>query len=209
MAMIECVNVSVSHGTHKVIKNFNAGFDEGTISVVTGGNGAGKSTLLSTLAGDIFDFDGEITIGGRSLRQITFKELANLRSVALQHHSYWMTYSVSDILRLGNELVAETRWEEIISVFAMEKFLHQSITTLSGGQLQRVEIARAFMRELPIVFLDEPFAAQDFHSISRIREFIQSEADKGCTIVMAAHMRDKDLDWCDQVLALPDRSVHF
>jgi iron complex transport system ATP-binding protein len=207
MAMIECTNVDVSYGEHNVIKNFNGVFKEGTISVLTGGNGAGKSTLLSTLAGDIPEFRGEITIDGRSLRQITSKELANLRSVATQHHSYWMTYSVFEILRLGHESLSKNRWERVISAFAMEKFIHQSITTLSGGQLQRVEIARAFLRELPIVLLDEPFAAQDSGSISRMKEFITGEAAGGWTIVMAAHARSEDLAWCDQILTLPDKQT--
>ena len=203
MAMIHCSNLSISYGDHSVIDNFSASFAAGTISVIIGGNGAGKSTLIATLAGDFPEYQGEITIDGKSLRQFSSNELAKIRSVAAQHHNYWMSYSVAEILRLGNEHVPQNRWDEVITFFAMEKFLDQSITTLSGGQLQRIEIARAFLRELPIVFLDEPFAAQDLHSISRLREFFKSEVDRGRTIVMAAHMRSDDLDWCNQVVALP------
>ena len=81
-------------------------------------------------------------------------------------------------------------------------FLHQRITELSGGQLQRIEIARAFMRELPLVLLDEPFASQDLTSQASLIEFFKAERELGRTIILVAHRDRGALQWCDQIIDL-------
>lgn len=87
----------------------------------------------------------------------------------------------------------------------MEAFLHQKVTALSGGQLQRIEIARAFMRDTPLVLLDEPFASQDVASIERMKEFMIAHKSAGKTIVIVAHAQSEELSWCDQVIDLGAR----
>jgi ATP-binding cassette subfamily C protein len=84
----------------------------------------------------------------------------------------------------------------------MEAFLDQKVTALSGGQLQRIEIARAFMRDTSLVLLDEPFASQDVASIERIEKFLIAEKSAGKTIVIVAHAHPEELLWCDMVIEL-------
>ena len=200
--MIEIKDLTLSYGTHAVIQNFSASISAGTISAIVGGNGAGKSTLVSAIAGAIKPTSGSITIDGKEIAELSAQELASLRSVAQQSHSYWMAYTVAQILRLGHENIAQSRLEEVAKEFGLIEILPQSITTLSGGQLQRVEIARAFTRDLPIVLLDEPFASQDLASQEKLTALFQLERRKGRTIILVAHREKSNLVWCDQIIDL-------
>ena len=202
MAMIKIKNISLAFDNRAVLSDFSAEIATGTITAITGRNGAGKSTLLAAIAGDQTVAGGEIILLDRAISSLTISELATIRSVATQSHSYWMAYTTAEILTLGNEQASGDRFNEIVRKLELEDFLDQSVTTLSGGQLQRIEIARAFMRELPIVLLDEPFASQDLASITRVKELLVSEKSKGVTIVLVDHARDENLNWCDQVIDL-------
>jgi ABC-type Mn2+/Zn2+ transport system ATPase subunit len=200
--MIEIKDLTLSYGTHAVIQNFSAQVSGGTITAIIGGNGAGKSTLISAIAGAIKPTSGSITIDGKNSAEISAQELASLRSVAQQSHSYWMAYTVAQILALGHENIAQSRFDEVAKEFSLADILQQSITTLSGGQLQRVEIARAFMRDVPIVLLDEPFASQDLASQEKLTALFQEERRQGRTILLVAHREKSNLAWCDQIIDL-------
>jgi iron complex transport system ATP-binding protein len=203
--MITCSRLSLGYGEHQVVNEFSAEFKAGSITAILGSNGCGKSTLLSALAGDLAPISGGVALNGLSLDAYTKKELARLRSVALQSHHYWMSYTTSEILHLGHEDVSQKRLGYLIDKLNLEGFLHQSVTTLSGGQLQRIEIARALLRENPILLLDEPFASQDLKSIEAITEVLIAERAAGRTIIIVAHARREDLSWCDQIIDLEAR----
>lgn len=200
--MINIKDVSLSYGTHTVLENFSAELSGGTITAIIGGNGAGKSTLVSAIAGAIKPNTGYITIDGKDVGALSAQELASLRSVAQQSHSYWMSYTVAQILGLGHENIVQSRFDKVAKEFGLAEVLQQSITTLSGGQLQRVEIARAFMRDVPIALLDEPFASQDLASQEKLIAIFQEERKKGKTILLVAHRDRSNLEWCDQIIDL-------
>ena len=200
--MINIKDVSLSYGTHTVLENFSAEVSGGTITAIIGGNGAGKSTLVSAIAGAIKPNTGYITIDGKDVGALSAQELASLRSVAQQSHSYWMSYTVVQILALGHENIVQSRFDKVAKEFGLAEVLQQSITTLSGGQLQRVEIARAFMRDVPIALLDEPFASQDLASQEKLIAIFQEERKKGRTILLVAHRDRSNLEWCDQIIDL-------
>jgi ABC-type cobalamin/Fe3+-siderophores transport system ATPase subunit len=205
LAVITCSKIALGYGDRAVLTDFSAEFKAGTISSILGTNGCGKSTLLSALSGDLQPQFGEIVLQGRSLSRYSAKELSSLRSVAVQSHHYWMSYTTSEILHLGHESVSQERFDYLIKALALESFLHQSVTTVSGGQLQRIEIARALLKESPIVLLDEPFASQDLSSIAAITKLLMAEREAGRTIILVAHARREDLSWCDQVIELETR----
>lgn len=202
--MIEIKDVTIKYGSHIALTNFSAHITHNTITAIVGRNGSGKSSLLSAISGDIELASGEITINTLPVAELTLEELAYLRSYAQQSHQYWMAYKVEEILRMGHEYVSEDRFNQIVDALDIRTILQQKITQLSGGQLQRIEIARAFMRDTTLVLLDEPFASQDIQSISRIIELIESEKKRGVTIVIVAHALREDLSWCDDVIALTD-----
>lgn len=198
--MIEIKNLSIAYGERVVLKDFSASITKGSITAIIGPNGSGKSSLLSAISADIPLASGEIQINGRSVCEMSFEEMAFLRSFAQQSHTYWMAYSVEEILWLGHDSVSSSRFNEIVDALDIRSFLTDKVTVLSGGQLQRVEIARALMRQSPLVLLDEPFASQDLQSITRIIELMQAEKDNGITFVVVAHAHRADLIWANAVI---------
>ena len=203
--MITCSQITLGYGDRAVLTDFSAEFKAGTITAILGANGCGKSTLLTALSGDLLPKSGEIVLHSKSIHQYSVKELSLLRSFAAQSHHYWMAYTASEILHLGHDSVSQERFRYLFDALGLESFLRQSVTTLSGGQLQRIEIARALMRETPIVLLDEPFASQDLASISKIQKLLITERAAGKTIILVAHARRDDLSWCDQIIELETR----
>ena len=198
--MIQIDKVTIAYGEKVVLNEFSAAIAEGSITAIIGPNGSGKSSLLSAISADIPLAEGEIRINGRNVNEMSFEEMAYLRSFAQQSHTYWMAYSVEEILRLGHDTVTEERFLEIVDALDIRPFIASKVTTLSGGQLQRVEIGRALMRQSPLVLLDEPFASQDLQSIARIIELMQAEKDRGVTFVVIAHAHRADLLWADAVI---------
>jgi iron complex transport system ATP-binding protein len=200
--MIEIKDLTLGYSSRVVLDNFSAHVSTASISAIVGSNGAGKSTLLSAIAGALTPLSGSIAIDGKDISSMRVKELAEIRAVAQQSHSYWMAYSVAQILRLGHESIAASRIEEVVNSFGISEILQQSVTSLSGGQLQRVEIARAFMRDLPLILLDEPFASQDLASQQVLVNRFQEERRSGKTIIFVAHRERSSLEWCDQIIDL-------
>ncbi len=205
MEVITCADLTLGYGQKKVLEGLHCEISTGTIAVIVGGNGVGKSTLLAAIAGDITPLNGEISIDGRSIRSISPLELSRIRAMAVQSHHYWMSFSAREILWLGHDNVGQERFDYLVKKLSLASFLDQSITTLSGGQLQRIEIARSLMREVPLVLLDEPFASQDLASTEAIAELLIAERSLGRTIVLVAHKSASELQWCDQVIDLGSR----
>jgi iron complex transport system ATP-binding protein len=200
--MIDIKDLTLGYSSRVVLKNFSAHITAASITAIVGSNGAGKSTLLSAIAGAHTPLSGSISIDGKDTVTIGAKEFAEIRAVAQQSHSYWMAYSVAQILHLGHESLATSHIEDVAKSFGISEILQQSITSLSGGQLQRVEIARAFMRDLPLVLLDEPFASQDLASQEALIKRFDEERRNGKTIVLVAHRERSSLAWCDQIIDL-------
>jgi len=200
VAMISLKNLTLQRGEKTVIQNFSAEIPAGKITVITGPNGCGKSSLLAAIAGDLKATQGTITIAGRDVAELSISDLSALRSVVSQNHYYWLAFTVREILALGQDASAQSQIDRVLELLGISEIADQSVLTLSGGQSQRVEIARALIRDTDIYLFDEPLAAQDIASQVRIIEIFKSLRDKGKTIVVVAHSQVENLSWCDQVI---------
>ena len=200
MALIKIEQVSISRGGKSVIEQFSATIEPGKITAIIGPNGSGKSTLLSAIAGDLPISAGEITFDGRNLKEISVAEQSALRSVVLQNRNYWLSYSTRELIEMGQGPEELLRVDAVMQALDMKRFENQSVTTLSGGEAQRIEIARALIRDTPIYLLDEPFSAQDVASKARIIALLKGLRDKGKTVLVIAHIDKNSLTWCDQII---------
>lgn len=200
MAVVEIKNLSITRGGREVVKNFSAKLKPGTITAIIGPNGSGKTTLLAALSGDIPISSGSIKIDGRELNSFTLTEQANLRSVVMQNRTYWLSYNVQEMVSMGQSKAAISKIDGILSSLKMKDFAKQSVTTLSGGEVQRVEIARALIRDADIYLFDEPLSAQDALSKKRVIDILKKLRDQGKTILVIAHIDRSALSWCDQII---------
>ena len=202
MALIEINEASISQGRRQVVDRFSAKLRPGTITAVIGPNGCGKSSLLSAIAGDLKLSSGSITFDGVDLDQINLKTQAAKRSVVAQSRNYWLAYSVGEVIAMGQGASEIARIDAVITALNMKEFAEQSVTTLSGGQAQRVDIARALIRESDIYLFDEPFSAQDSASKEAIINIFKELRLRGKTILLVAHSDKTELSWCDQIFDL-------
>ena len=131
-------------------------------------------------------------------------DLAQQRSVAQQQQRFSHAFTVNDILamavgKFGNaDSIAEA-----VGALDIYSLLSRKITSLSGGEQQRVTISMALSRPTPYLLLDEPLAAQDIESGKRISTHLKLLAQRGVGILIVAHMLEKQLAWCDTIKKLP------
>ncbi|CAM8628752.1 FepC ABC-type cobalamin/Fe3+-siderophores transport systems, ATPase components [Candidatus Planktophila versatilis] len=200
MALITIEKVSIIRGGKNVLTDFSASIEPGKITAIIGPNGSGKSSLLGALAGDLPIASGMITIAGRDLKEISVGEQSQLRSVVLQNRNYWLSYTARELIEMGQGPAELARVDAVMQRLDMTRFENQSVTTLSGGEAQRVEIARALILDTPIYLLDEPLSAQDVQSKARIIALLQELRDQGRTVLVIAHIDKSSLSWCDQII---------
>ncbi len=200
MALITIEKVSIIRGGKNVLTDFSASIEPGKITAIIGPNGSGKSSLLGALAGDLPIASGMITIAGRDLKEISVGEQSQLRSVVLQNRNYWLSYTARELIEMGQGPAELARVDDVMQRLDMTRYENQSVTTLSGGEAQRVEIARALIRDTPIYLLDEPLSAQDVQSKARIIALLQELRDQGRTVLLIAHIDKSSLSWCDQII---------
>ena len=198
--MIEIKNLAVARGKRTIVNNFSATIAPGSITAITGPNGCGKSTLAQAISGDFKYQSGQIIIGGRELQTITLEEQAGLRSVVEQNRNYWLSFTAREVISMGQSEADLARIDGVMQRLQITEYADQSVTTLSGGQAQRVELARALIRDTPIYIFDEPLSAQDSQSKARIIEEFQALQRAGKTIIVIAHIDRQALTWCDQII---------
>ena len=198
--MISITNLSVARGKRIIVNNFSATIAPASITAITGPNGCGKSTLAQAISGDLKIQSGQITLAGRELQTISLEEQAELRSVVEQNRNYWLSFTAREVISMGQSEADLARIDGVMQRLQITEYADQSVTTLSGGQAQRVELARALIRDTPIYIFDEPLSAQDSQSKARIIEEFQALQRAGKTIIVIAHIDRQALSWCDQII---------
>ena len=202
MALIEINDLKIKLGNRIVLNGFSATLKPGSITAIIGPNGSGKSSLIGAIAGDLPFCEGAIRINGVDLDNYSLKAAAEIRSVVLQSRNYWLSYSAREVIAMGQDLAAIARIDQVIQTLEMQEFIDQKVTTLSCGQAQRVEIARALIRDSDIYLLDEPLSAQDWQSKERLIAILQEMRSAGKAILIVAHSDVSALTWCDQIFDL-------
>jgi ABC-type cobalamin/Fe3+-siderophores transport system ATPase subunit len=202
MEMIRVNNLTLQRNNRTLFTNLSATFPKSTISAIVGPNGCGKSSLLLALAGDLKPDSGEIFIEDKNLQDLSDLDQSRLRSMALQERTFWLPMTVREVLALGQTDQARKDIERVACDLGLTELLSNLVTTLSVGQIQRVEIARTLLRDCPIYLFDEPFAAQDLASKGNLIEIFKRLRSSGKTIVLVVHSEVEQLSWCDQVIQL-------
>jgi len=202
MEMIRIKDLTLQRNNRELFSGLNASMAKGSISAIVGPNGCGKSSLLLALAGDLKPDSGEIFINEKNLQDLSDLAQSHLRSMALQERTFWLPMTVREVLALGQTDQAVEDIERVASDLGLSELLNDLVTTLSVGQIQRVEIARTLLRDCPIYFFDEPFAAQDLASKGSLIQIFKQLRGSGKTLILVVHSEVEQLSWCDQIIQL-------
>lgn len=192
--MITLKNITVFRDRQLVINQVTEQIPAGQITAIIGPNGSGKSTLLAAIAGDLSLHAGVITIDNVDVRRSTATELSDLRSMCVQNQLFTLGFTVRQIIEMAGPAT------HVLEQLDLSDLAERAVTTLSGGQSQRVAIAQAIARNAPVLLLDEPLAAQDVHSCDRIIALLKKLAASGTTVVVVSHADHGQLAWADKII---------
>jgi ABC-type branched-subunit amino acid transport system ATPase component len=192
--MITIDEITIVRDVREIIYDYSEQIPAGSITAIVGPNGSGKSTLLAAIAGDIAPSKGTITIDDVHPILTSPAQLAQMRAVAIQNQSYHLGFTVRKVIEMAGPA------DEVITALGLTSLADRLVTTLSGGEAQRVSIAAAIAQQTPVLLLDEPLSAQDVSSRKRIIELLQKLAESGVTIVVVAHSSEAELTWADKVI---------
>lgn len=174
-------NFSFSYPDKEIYKNFNTVFQGGKINVVLGASGVGKTTLLNALTG-LSGFDGEIENMPKNVSYI-FQSDRLVKTISVEKNlDFVLKNAIPDKTARKNAIYDMAKLLEISDV------LKRLPTEISGGQAQRVQMARAFLYPSEVMLLDEPFKGLDVSLKTRlIKKFLELWGSDGRTVVLVTH----------------------
>ena len=212
---LEFESVYFSYGDKKIVENINFEIEEGTSNAIVGYSGSGKTTLFNLITRLIDPNSGQVRINGVDLTDISLKELRSLISVVRQD-GMMFDETILENIRFGKPMASDLEIRKAAKMAYVDEFSNELKdglntvvgprgSTLSGGQRQRISIARAFLRNSPLLLLDEPTSALDSQSEKLIQKSL-SELSKKSTTITIAHRLSTIVD-SDKVLVLDNGKI--
>ncbi|MFZ4452231.1 ABC transporter ATP-binding protein [Salibacterium aidingense] len=212
--MLEVENVTGGYGGFPIVQQLQFHVDAGEILGIIGPNGSGKSTLLKLLYGGLKPYDGKVSIQAAPLPSLSQKEIAKQIAVLPQHMENTFSYTVQEVVELGryphqkgwfgrDSAGDREKMEEAMRETDVLKFASQTLESLSGGEKQRVFLARALAQEPRVLLLDEPTNHLDISfQVQLLDTLKQWSREKGMTVIAALHDLNIAAIYSDRLLLL-------
>ena len=214
--MLTLDNIAVSFAHRPILGGITAEIATGGITAVMGPNGCGKTTLLRCIGGLLQPDSGRVLIEGRPVASYTARELAQRLAFVRQHPQTDFEFSAFETVlmgrnpyqrRLQNE--SQEDWDIVERCMRQTGTWHLRLSKpaqMSGGELQRVMIARALAQQTPVLLMDEPVSNLD---IAHQLEIMRLLREAGKTTVIVIHDLNLALHFCDDVLLLHDGGLLY
>ena len=201
-------------GGSQILRGVDLRAERGELVGVIGPNGSGKSTLLKCIYRVLRPTGGAVWLDGRALSDYSYKESARQVAVVAQHNYYNFDFSVQDVVMMGrsphkralerdnaqdHQMVAQA-----LETVGMADFARRSFATLSGGEQQRVVLARALTQDTPCLILDEPTNHLDIKYQLQLMDIVKG-LDR--TVIAAIHDLNIAAMYCDRLYAVKEGRV--
>lgn len=194
--MIKVKNIKKFYGNKEsrfqVLRGISLDINDGDFVVILGASGSGKSTLLNVISGLECPDSGEVFYDRTDITALSDNELTAFRkeNVGFIFQQYYLlpNMDVDRNVKMGADLAGNKDYKEVIEAVGLGEKLHKYPSELSGGEQQRISVARALAKKPKVLFLDEPTGALDEQTGRQVLDYICQLKNKyGFTIVMVTH----------------------
>ena len=190
--MITAKNIKKKYNDQEVLRGIDLKIDKNEFVVILGASGSGKSTLLNILSGLEKSNSGEVVYDNESISDYSERQLTKFRKdkIGFVFQQYYLlnNLTVEQNVKVGANLADNKEYVDIIKELGLEDKLSKYPNELSGGEQQRVSIARALAKKPTVLFLDEPTGALDEETGRKILEYLLKLKDKShFTMIMVTH----------------------
>ena len=190
--MIIAKDIKKKYNDQEVLRGIDLKIDKNEFVVILGASGSGKSTLLNILSGLEKSDSGEVVYDNESISDYSEKQLTKFRKdkIGFVFQQYYLlnNLTVEQNVKVGANLANNKEYVDIIRELGLEDRLSKYPNELSGGEQQRVSIARALAKKPTVLFLDEPTGALDEATGRKILEYLLKLKDKShFTMIMVTH----------------------
>ena len=206
-AKLEIINITKLYGSGDGVKNINLSVEEGELVTLLGPSGCGKTTILRAIGGFIEPNEGDILIDGQSI--IALPPEKRPTAMVFQSYNLWPHMTVYDNMEFGLKLrkvpKAERRQRifDILDLIKMPGYEKKYPGQMSGGQQQRIAIARSLLLRPEVLLLDEPFSALDAKIRQQMREELRKiQTDLNITVVFVTHDQEEAMALSDRVIVM-------
>ena len=195
--LLDARGVEVEIAGTQILRGAELRVDHGQLVAIVGPNGAGKSTLVRAVSGLQGLAAGDVRWSGRDVRSMRGRELARVRAFVPQRMLVPAGVSVREAVTIGRSshlrplrrLTGEDHGaiDGAMARAAVTRFAERPLTTLSGGELQRVQIAIGLAQEAPVLIADEPTSQLDLGATVGVATLLRELADEGLTVLLVVH----------------------
>lgn len=210
----EAEHIEISYGAKKILKEVSIEAGNQEFVGIIGPNGSGKSTLLKCIYRVLNPEKGCVYLDGARMQDMRVRESARKMAVVSQHNYYNFEFSVKEVVLMGRAPHKKTLErdnaedyeivEKALQTVGMSQFSQRSFSTLSGGEQQRVILARALAQQTPCLILDEPTNHLDItHQIQIMKLVKQLEV----TVISAIHDLNIAAAFCDKLYVLKEGEI--
>lgn len=210
-------NVSFAYKNNKMIlDNISLEVKQGEVLGILGPNGTGKTTFLKCINNIHIPCNGTISYEGKVLGKLNYDEIAKIIAYVPQYTNNFFPMNVVDTVMMGRMPYVNKNYTtedekivfSIIKKMNLEEFAFRNIKEMSGGERQRVFIARAMAQQPKIIILDEPTSSLDlYNQLFILHTITQLAKENNITIIMTIHDLNLASMFCDKILMLKDTKI--
>ena len=215
--MIKLTGIHKSFGKLEVLKGIDLQINEGEFVSIVGASGAGKTTLLQIIGTLDTAHEGEVIINGTNIKKLSDKELSAFRNKQLgfvfQFHQLLPEFTalenvcIPGYIAKRNNKEVETKAKELLTKLGLQDRFHHKPNELSGGEKQRVAVARALINDPKLILADEPSGSLDSANKKELHSLLRRLCDDyGLTILLVTH--DNELaGTSDRIIEMRDGMI--
>lgn len=218
-SIISIDNLWFKYDKDSILENININIDQGSFISIIGPNGSGKTTLLKNMVNLLTPTKGSISLFKKDIKNIKYKDLAKKVAVVHQSNNIGFNFSVEDVVMMGRfpylkRFQSETSKDYEIVEKAMKNtgifdLKDRSILNISGGEMQRVMIARALVQEPEILVLDEPISNLDLkYQVGILNICKELNKKDNLTVICILHDINLASRYSDNIILLKDGKIH-